>query len=118
MNIKEELTCKHCNETYTQPIILSCCGENICKQHLDEFDETISCKFCNTEHEIPLNGFVINEKIQSKINEYFELNPLRKKIRDTFDSINESVTEYDEINADAYVYDYFGCSPNIKVEDI
>jgi hypothetical protein len=36
MNIKEELTCKYCNEVYKNPITLNCCGENICKQHVEE----------------------------------------------------------------------------------
>ena len=106
MNVKSIL-CDECHLILEHPITMPC-GQTICKQHLDEFDEKISCKFCNDQHHIPRNGFCINKKLELVIDSYFELNPLRKKIRDTFDNINESVKEYDEINADAYVYDVFG----------
>ena len=36
MNIKEDLTCKYCREIYKNPITLICCGDNICKQHIEE----------------------------------------------------------------------------------
>ena len=36
MNIKDEFTCKHCNETFKDPVSLICCGENVCKKHIDE----------------------------------------------------------------------------------
>jgi hypothetical protein len=56
MNIKEELTCKYCNEVYKNPITLNCCGENICKQHVEELtsnntSKTFACPLCNEENE-------------------------------------------------------------------
>ena len=36
MNIIEELTCKHCHEIYDEPVTLNCCGDNVCKKHIDE----------------------------------------------------------------------------------
>ena len=56
MNIKEELTCNYCNEVYTNPLTLNCCGENICKQHVEELtlnntSKTFTCPLCNEENE-------------------------------------------------------------------
>jgi len=41
------------------------------------------------------------------IKNYFELNPLRKKLRDSFDKLNDTIQEYDKINPVDYVNDFF-----------
>ena len=40
MNAKEHLTCNYCNEIYKQPITLLC-GDNLCKQPIDELIWTV-----------------------------------------------------------------------------
>ena len=69
MNIKEELTCKYCNEIYSNPIMLSCCGENICKQHIDELillsspnTNKFTCPLCNEEN--ANQNFCVNKLIE------------------------------------------------------
>ena len=52
MNIEKMLTCKYCNKVYNEPITLTCCGESLCKQHIQDLlsiDDTNSliCPFCN-----------------------------------------------------------------------
>jgi len=55
MNIKEDLTCKYCIDIYQNPVTLTCCGDNICKQHVEEFlsnnqTNKFSCPLCNEEN--------------------------------------------------------------------
>ena len=55
MNMKENLTCKCCNQVYKEPIILTCCGESMCKQHINELlsiddSNTFLCPFCNKQN--------------------------------------------------------------------
>ena len=55
MNIKEKLTCSYCGEIFSHPVTLNCCGENICKQHIDELVRESSsnkfmCPFCSQEN--------------------------------------------------------------------
>ena len=55
MNIKQNLTCKCCNKVYNDPITLTCCGESMCKQHINEFlsnddTNTFLCPFCNKQN--------------------------------------------------------------------
>ena len=52
MNIKEQLTCGHCNQIYTDPITLAC---NTCKQHVEEAISKSSsnkfmCPLCDEEN--------------------------------------------------------------------
>ena len=106
MNVKSIL-CDECELIMNDPITIPC-GKTICQHHLDEFDEKFACILCNKEHQIPQNGcFCINQKIESKINDYFELNPFRKKIKDLFENLNFKIQDYDQINSDAYIYNYF-----------
>ena len=55
MNIHEKLTCRYCDAIFNHPITLICCGENICKQHIDELISENSstefmCPFCSQEN--------------------------------------------------------------------
>ena len=55
MNLREQLTCKYCKEIFNEPISLNCCGENICKRHIDELfsidgSNTFLCLFCDLEN--------------------------------------------------------------------
>ena len=68
MNIKDELTCKYCKQIYQSPITLNCCGENICKQHIDELISNsnsssirFTCLLCfeeNVNQKLNVNKFM------------------------------------------------------------
>ena len=84
MNIKQELTCKYCNKIYTEPITLIC-GDNICKQHLEELipktsaSNKFNCPLCdeeNTNHNFKINK-LIEALIKRELHE-FKLNPLNE----------------------------------------
>ena len=68
MNLIEKLICKYCNQVYNEPITLTCCGESICQQHLNEFlaidddSNTFLCQFCNKQNSI--QNFVKSKIIQ------------------------------------------------------
>ena len=57
MNIIEELTCKLCHEIYDEPVTLNCCGENVCKKHIEQIlsnksssEKGFSCSLCNADN--------------------------------------------------------------------
>ena len=85
MNIKEELTCIHCDEIYKNPITLNCCGDNICKHHIEELISKsalnkFTCPFCNEEHSN--QDFKVNTLIEKLIKrelQGFNLNPKYEK---------------------------------------
>ena len=36
MNIRDNFKCKHCNESSKDLERMNCCGEIVCKKHIDE----------------------------------------------------------------------------------
>ena len=114
MDMKEELTCKYCNNIYTEPITLRCCCENICKHHIEEiFSSSTSNKFkcplCNEENtnqtfkankiieklvQIELNAFKIDPKYEKVLNDLkIEIEKLAAILKDPENYIYEEISE-------------------------
>ena len=104
-----ELDC--CKLILENPVTLLC-GNTLCKAHLEKFKDKFICYFCKKEHQVPEDGFVINKTTNKIINDYFRLNPLRKKIKESFEELSESIEEYEKIEPDGYVFDYFSDKRN------
>lgn len=95
-----------CNLIYQNPITLPC-GHSLCRHHLNIFDDKFMCQFCDEEHQIPQTGYVINMTIVDLIKEYVESNPLRKEIKQTFEQLNDTILDYESIDADLFYFDHF-----------
>ena len=108
MTNSEDLVCDYdcCKMILESPVTLPC-GNTLCKEHLDKFYEKFTCFLCNEEHQIPKNGFVINKTTNKIINNYINLNPLRKKIKASFEHLSQSIDDYEKVDPDSFVYDYF-----------
>ena len=65
MNLIDNLTCKHCNTIYKEPVFLSCCGNHICKADTLLFKSStgsFSCPICDASTTNP--KFQINQTLQ------------------------------------------------------
>ena len=103
MNIKEELTCKHCNEIYRNPIILNCCGKSICKHHVDELianktSNTFSCSLCNQENSN--ENFIIHELMVKLIKRELHEFKLDSKCEIIFKKLKLEIQNLDAILKD------------------
>ena len=105
--------CKYedCNLIYENPVTVPC-GNSLCQQHLDEFDEKFNCPFCFDVHQKPSTSSLAMIKM---IDSHFELDPLRKMAKESFNKLNTIIEEYKTIEPEVYVYDYFADIRN-KVE--
>ena len=105
----EDLVCQYddCKLIIENPVTLPC-GNSLCKEHLEKFNEKFMCYFCNEEHQIPTNGFVTNIMITNIINNLINMNPLRKNIKESFEKLSESIDDYIKIDPNVYVFDYYG----------
>ena len=103
MNI-EACVCKYndCHLIFDDPVTLSC-GYSLCRNHLNESNQTFMCQFCSNEH----SEFIPSKTISAIIEKYIELNPRRKKIRQCFDQLIELIQEYKILDQDEFIYDYF-----------
>ena len=104
----EDLICEYdcCKLILENPVTLVC-GNNLCKEHLDKFSDKFICYICKEEHLIPANGFVINNTMAKMVNKYINFNPLRKKIKESYDELSDSIENYEKVDPDSYVFDYF-----------
>jgi WD40 repeat protein len=104
----EGLICeyKDCCLILENPITLSC-GFTLCQKHLEKFSDNFECFFCDKVHQMPNEGFGVNRSLNKIIDAYFENDPLKQKIRKSFENLSESIDNYLSIIPDAYVYDYF-----------
>ena len=110
----QALICEYnqCKLILENPIVLPC-GYSLCQKHLEQFEQNFKCCFCTKQHQIPEDGFSISKTIDSMINSYFELNPLKKEIIESFLRLSESIKEYEDINPNVYIYDYFAQIRNV-----
>ena len=107
MNSLKCLECDFCKLILAKPVILPC-GKTLCHHHLEDTNELMfSCMFCLEEHHIPKNGFKISDRLSFMIDFQIELNPLRKQIKESFAKLNQAIQDYESINSDGFVFDYF-----------
>ena len=101
MNIEKDISCKSCNQTYRDPIYLYCCGENICKTHIDELASTnlIVCPLCNSEVQkqcLNINKFLKNLIEKREIHK-LKIDP---KYAILIDNLKEKIKHFERIQAD------------------
>ena len=103
------ITCEfnNCNLIYENPITLPC-GNTLCQSHLNNYNLQFVCCFCQKEHFIPQYGFGVNKAIMKMIDSFNQSNPIRKIIKESYEHLNQSIKEYEDIDPDVYVYEYFG----------
>jgi hypothetical protein len=95
-----------CGLILENPVTLLC-GNNLCLKHLEGLETKFKCFFCPKQHTVPEDGFCVNKTIEQMIENFYQSDPLRKKIKEAFDSLNETFKDYKCIDPDVYIYDYF-----------
>ena len=95
----EAIVCKFkdCKFIYENPVTLPC-GSSLCSIHLNQFNQRFVCQFCRYEHEIPQSGFPISKSISETIQNYFNLNSMRTKIKKEFNRLTESIQHFESID--------------------
>ena len=114
MNIEEDLTCKCCNEIFKNPITLNCCGDNICKDHIEQLitnstSNQFACPLCNKDNvnqNLNVNKFmqkmVENELYKFKISSKYkktleqlkwEIQKIEAIVKDPKNFIYEEISE-------------------------
>ena len=69
MTNSQDLICEYdCRKMILEKPVTLPCGNTLCKEHLEKFDEKFNWFLCNEEHQKPKNGFVINKTFNTIIN--------------------------------------------------
>ena len=112
MNIKEDLTCKYCREIYTNPITLICCGDNICKQHIEELI-SISKNSCNRfmcplcDEENSNQNLNVNKFIQKMVENELHKFKIDAKYKEAVENFNKEIQSLETLLKDpeSFIYE-------------
>jgi hypothetical protein len=102
MNIREDITCKHCNEIFVDPVTLSCCGDSVCKKHINEL-------FSNTPAQCPICAevlpwemkFCINKALKSLIDRELHKISIDSDYQTVFNSFKLKIQSIQSANSDS-----------------
>ena len=94
-------------QVYLQNPITLPCGFTICKEHVEGYKDKFVCLLCQQEHSVPSKGFQINRIIMDIINSGGHLNEIQKNLYDDFRDLESIVNNYDRLNSDVLIYDFF-----------
>ena len=70
--LKKMFNCKVCSDLLQDPVLLPC-SKTVCKKHAEEISLK-ECIFCSKIHQIPEDGFLVNELIEEQLK--MELNKI------------------------------------------
>jgi hypothetical protein len=100
MNLSEDLTCIYCKKIYQDPVILHCCGENVCKKDAKQI--IASDGICpNVNCQEKLTTFTTNKKLKKLIEEY-ELNkvPINGEYKEVLIDFRGKIDKLENMNKD------------------
>ena len=109
MSLIDELTCPYCKRVYSDPYMLDCCEENICKSDIDKI--MANDGICpNAECQEKLTKFTSN-KILKKLIEKYELNKIsiNSEYGKVLTEFKEKIDKIEKINKDPnnFIYEKF-----------
>ena len=114
--MNEILTCRfsNCNKYFQDPVLLPC-SKNICKSHIDEMiglssiDFRFTCEFCLEQHEVPDQGFTLNESLVEILNLGCHLENRNERLAfDLKNRLDILISEFNLIRSspDLFIYEY------------
>ena len=101
MNIKDDFKCSHCNQTFNDPISLNCCGENVCKKHIDELlpqTTNVSCMLCGKA--LPKQEFHINKVLKNLIDRELHNLTIDQKYEDVLEHFKRKINQIENMHVD------------------
>jgi hypothetical protein len=118
--IKKFFKCKFCNETYSNPIVLSC-GDKICEKDLDKIEHKsnenselqIKCPLCEDIMLLPEKKFPYDKSLKELILDIvdvdFDFSDDYLVVKDNLKYIDLMIKHLETLNEDPnnYTYEYF-----------
>ena len=108
--IKQAIKCSTCLQILQTPVFLPC-SHSICKKHIDETNsrDKFRCAKCGLDHEIPANGFSLNEAlceiIEAQIGS-IDLGSVHKDAVESVVNLNRMIEDVDHLINDPSQYIY------------
>ena len=113
--ILEILTCKYCMKMFkSTPIVLNCCSETICEDHIAEFrsinsNGSYTCLLCNNHtNQVSFPTNKIAEKFINMKLQQLEFGENYNRTRNYCKNLETLIKQYEDINKDPknFIFDY------------
>lgn len=106
--IKKAIRCIECENVLNTPIILPC-NHSICKKHLNKrnIGKKLICAKCGIDHEIPANGFPLNEALCEIIDAQIssiDFGSIHKEAAESLDRLTREKKCVENLLSDPYSY--------------
>ena len=105
MSAKEVLTCGICKEIYKSPVILLCCSETVCKNHVDEMiNKSLNvflCCLCSNEQQITKEIFLVDKKSQTLIDKGLHKMEIDDVYKKGINELKKQLDEFEKLNNDS-----------------
>ena len=103
MNLEEDIKCAICKEILLDPVSLNCCGENVCKKHIDEIlskqaKNEIACPLCKSD--IQNQKFHINKAMKSLIERELHKIKINPEHENLLKSFKEKIKMFEAMQSD------------------
>ena len=119
-SINNFLTCKYngCKKYFASPVKLPC-EKSVCKEHIEKLKienlTKFKCQFCQSEHDIPSDGFKLNQDIINVLEMNLHLTPSQRKLNDSINQLSGIVKNMKDLSKDTFIHDYLsGIKREIK----
>ena len=104
MNINEDFTCKHCKDTFVDPVFLNCCGENVCKKHIDK-SSAFKCPFdCGSNIEI--KNIQINKVLKNLMEREIHKFKIDPKYEAIIKNLSHKIKQIEILHSDPELFIY------------
>ena len=117
-NLNEIITCKVCNKYLLNPVFLPCC-KNVCQNHIikqitESNQQFYKCGCCNQNHQVPQDGFNLNETLIDVINLNLHLDEKTRSAKMLLNDLDQVNNDIELINKDPenFIYSYFSNEKN------
>ncbi len=113
------VTCTVCNKFLIEPVLLPC-KNSICKIHVceatkdDEDSKVYKCQVCKEDHEIPKNGFFLNQNVVEMMALNLHLNDKTRKAQAIISDFDNVLIELRMLCNDPenFIYEYIHATIN------
>jgi hypothetical protein len=105
---------KECNRFFLNPVILSCCEQTICQEHVDS-SKCFDCPLCNYKHPKGDDSFTLNRFLTKLLNVNKHLSGQQKaaqKLLETLEAIVEDSVRTGLVDPDNYIFEQFASLRN------
>ena len=113
MSASSILTCDICKEIYRSPVILLCCSETVCKNHVDDMinksKNVLKCSLCSKEKDAAKEIYLVDKKSKAFIDKDLHSMKIDIKYKKDINELKQHLDDLEKLNdnSEMFIHDKF-----------